>query len=62
MLNGRYDHYYPVEISQKPMFEGLGTPVDDKRLVIYDVGHITPRIQLVGETLAWLDRYLGPVH
>lgn len=61
MLNGRYDHYFPVETSQRPFFRLLGTPPDQKRQVIAEGGHYVPRNQLIGETLAWLDRYLGPV-
>lgn len=61
MLNGRYDHYFPVETSQKPMFLFLGTPSDDKKWIVYDGGHFVPRDQLIKETLAWLDRYLGSV-
>jgi pimeloyl-ACP methyl ester carboxylesterase len=61
MLNGRYDHYFPVETSQRPMFRLLGTPPSQKRQVIYDGGHFIPRPQLIKETLDWLDRYLGPV-
>ena len=34
MLNGQYDHYFPVETSQRPMFRLLGTPADKKRQVI----------------------------
>jgi hypothetical protein len=29
--------------------------------VIAEGGHYVPRNQVIGETLAWLDRYLGPV-
>jgi dienelactone hydrolase/predicted Ser/Thr protein kinase len=61
MLNGRYDHYFPVETAQKPMFMFLGTPKEDKKWIWYDGGHFVPRDQLIKETLAWLDRYLGPV-
>ena len=61
MLNGQYDHYFPVETAQRPMFRLLGTPPDRKRQVISEGGHFVPRTQLVGETLGWLDRYLGPV-
>ncbi|HEX2450576.1 MAG TPA: protein kinase [Gemmatimonadales bacterium] len=61
MLNGQYDHYFPVETSQRPMFRLLGTPADKKRQVISEGGHFVPRTQLVRETLDWLDRYLGPV-
>jgi dienelactone hydrolase len=61
MLNGQYDHYFPVETAQRPMFRLLGTPPDKKRQVISEGGHFVPRTQLVKETLDWLDRYLGPV-
>jgi dienelactone hydrolase len=62
MLNGRYDHYFPVETAQEPMFTLLGTPGKDKRWIVYDGGHLVPPDQLVKETLAWLDRYLGTVN
>ncbi|HEX5387287.1 MAG TPA: protein kinase [Gemmatimonadales bacterium] len=61
MLNGQYDHYFPVETAQRPMFRLLGTPPDRKRQVIAEGGHFVPRTQLVRETLDWLDRWLGPV-
>jgi dienelactone hydrolase len=60
MLNGQYDHYFPVETAQRPMFRLLGTPPDRKRQVISEGGHFVPRTTLVKETLDWLDRYLGP--
>ena len=59
MLNGRYDHFVPSESSQVPMFKLLGAPPDQKRHVVYDGGHFVPRPQLVRESLAWLDRWLG---
>ncbi len=61
MLNGRYDHFFPVETSQLPMFRLLGTAPERKRHVIYDGGHFVPRTLLISEVLDWLDRYLGPV-
>jgi dienelactone hydrolase len=61
MLNGQYDHYFPVETAQRPMFRLLGTPPDRKRQVIAEGGHFVPRTQVVKETLDWLDRYLGVV-
>jgi formylglycine-generating enzyme required for sulfatase activity/dienelactone hydrolase len=61
MLNGRYDEYFPVETSQNPMFQTLGTPPGQKRHVIYEAGHFVPRVQLIQETIDWYDRYLGPV-
>jgi eukaryotic-like serine/threonine-protein kinase len=61
MLNGRYDHFFPVESAQRPFFRLLGTPEADKRYVLYEGGHNVPREKLIGETLGWLDRYLGAV-
>jgi dienelactone hydrolase len=61
MLNGKYDMYFPVETSQKPMFNLLGTPGKDKKLIIYDTGHLVQQTDFIKETLAWYDKYLGPV-
>jgi dienelactone hydrolase len=61
MLNAKYDDYFPVESSQKPFFRLLGTPLEHKRHVVYDGGHMMPRTQLIPEALSWLDKYLGPV-
>lgn len=63
MLNGRDDFVFPLETSQIPLFESLGTPAKDKRHVVYDGGHIAlfNRPDLIKEVLDWLDRYLGPV-
>ncbi len=43
MLNGRYDHFFPVESSQLPLFRLLGTPEKDKKHVIYETGHAPSR-------------------
>jgi dienelactone hydrolase len=61
MVNGRFDHFFPVESSQLPFFRGFGTPEKDKRHVIYETGHSPPRKELIKESLDWFDRYLGPV-
>jgi dienelactone hydrolase len=61
MLNGRYDLAFPYELTVKPMFDLLGTPPDQKELKLYDADHNLPDEEVVKETLAWLDRYLGPV-
>ncbi len=62
MLNGRYDAAFPVESSQLPLFQFLGTPGKDKKHVIYEGGHGNlPRKAVVRESLDWLDKYLGPV-
>ena len=61
MLNGEFDFFFPSETSQKPMFELLGTPPEHKRRLTYPGGHSVPRVEMIRETLGWLDRYLGPV-
>lgn len=57
MLNGRNDFYFPYDTSQKPMFDSLGTPEGQKELRQYDGGHNIPRVVMIKESLAWLDRY-----
>ena len=60
MLNGRYDHFFPSESSSLPFFNLLGTPIADKRQVLFDTGHLIPsRSSLVRETVEWLDKYQG---
>ncbi len=63
MLNGRHDLCcFPVEDSQKPFFDLLGTPQKDKKHIIFEeAGHIPTRGSLGTETIAWLDKYLGTV-
>jgi dienelactone hydrolase len=61
LLNGKYDGYFPPETSSKPMFDLLGTPEKDKKLILYETDHIPPRAEYIKETLAWLDKYLGTV-
>ncbi|HEX7878960.1 MAG TPA: protein kinase [Candidatus Eisenbacteria bacterium] len=61
MLNGEHDFFFPLDTSQRPLFEALGAPPGQKRQVIYPGGHTVPRTEIVKEVLAWLDRYLGPV-
>jgi len=43
------------------MFDLLGTRAQDKRLKLYETDHDPPRNEIIKETLAWLDRYLGPI-
>lgn len=61
MLNGKHDMFFPVDASQKPMFNFLGTPSKDKKIIIYDAGHTVPRDELIKESLFWYDKYLGVV-
>jgi dienelactone hydrolase len=61
MQNGRYDMFFPFDATVKPMFDRLATPPEHKRLVIYETDHFVPQNEYMKETLAWFDRYLGPV-
>jgi len=61
MLNGRYDSIFPYDLFIQPMYESLGTPKADKKLVLFDSDHIPPKEGMVTETLNWLDIYLGKV-
>ena len=61
MLNGRYDHWFPYETSQIPLYNMLGTSEQHKDHYIYDSWHFVPQEELAKETLNWLDKYLGPV-
>ncbi len=57
MLNGKYD----LHLYFKPMFDLLGTPAADKRLILYDTDHIIPLNESIKESIKWLDKYFGPV-
>ena len=61
MVNGRYDYLFPVETTQVPLMDLLGTPEEHKRHRIVDAAHSVPLSDLIRETLDWLDKYLGPV-
>jgi len=64
MLNGDQDHIFPLQTSQRPLFQALGTPSADKKHVLYPGGHeifATQRSQIVQEVVGWLDRYVGRV-
>jgi len=59
MLAGMYENNFETGI--KPLFDLLGTPAEHKQLKSYETDHIPPINEMIKETLAWLDRYLGPV-
>ena len=61
MINGRHDFLFPLETSQRPLFELLGTPEEHKRHALFESAHYVPPTDRIRETLAWLDKYLGPV-
>jgi eukaryotic-like serine/threonine-protein kinase len=62
LLSGRYDAMFPLESSARPMFALLGTPKQDKKHLVYETDHFIPHNELIKETLAWLDKYLGPTY
>jgi predicted esterase len=61
LLNGRYDRALPLHTEARPLYELLGTPPEHKVQHVYETDHFVPQNDLVKETLAWLDKYLGPV-
>jgi eukaryotic-like serine/threonine-protein kinase len=61
MINGRYDFFFPLETSQKALFQLLGTAAARKQHVVLEAAHALPEIPVVTESIRWLDRYLGPV-
>jgi hypothetical protein len=60
MINARWDSFYPLETSGRPLFDNLGAPADQKKLVIIDASHGVlsyDRNRVVAESLDWLDSY-----
>ena len=60
-FSGRYDTDFRFETSSKPFFDRLGTDEQDKKHVVEPTGHFVAPAVVTGETLDWLDKYLGPV-
>lgn len=63
MINGRHDYIFPHDTAQVPLFRLLGTPIKDKRQVVFETAHDVGvmRYEMIREVLAWLDHYLGRV-
>jgi len=63
MISGEYDSTYRFEDRQKPYFQALGAPPADKKHIILPDGHVLTSHwkDVIRESLAWLDKYLGPV-
>jgi formylglycine-generating enzyme required for sulfatase activity/dienelactone hydrolase len=63
LLNGRYDQIFPLERSQYPLVNLLGTPEKDKRHIIFEASHgLLPKNQVIKESLNWFDHYWGSVN
>ena len=62
IIGGRHDFIQSVEMSQMPLLRLMGAPEKDKRLALFETGHVVyPGPDVIKEILDWLDRYLGPV-
>jgi DNA-binding winged helix-turn-helix (wHTH) protein/predicted esterase len=62
MLNGRFDHVFPYEQSQKRLFALLGSAPDKKSHVVLDTGHFAFAPNTIAmHATDWFDRYLAPV-
>lgn len=51
MLNGHYDFFFPVESTQDPFFNLLGSKKDEKKHMVYESSHAIPRNELIKEML-----------
>ena len=60
-LSGRYDLSMPYMTKVKPVFDLLGTPDEDKDLILCDSDHFIPRNTVIKESHQWFDKYLGSV-
>ena len=61
MLAGQRPFGTPFETSQRPLFDLLGSPPEQKRHTVLEFGHALVLEAAAREILPWLDRYLGPV-
>jgi eukaryotic-like serine/threonine-protein kinase len=58
VLSSEFDSVMTLEESRQ-LFDLLGTPATDKKLVVAPGGHFVPRDMLIRHTLDWLDEYFG---
>jgi dienelactone hydrolase len=64
MISGSDDWVFPYETAQKPLFDLLGTPLENKKHVIFPGAHSISweyHKKCDEEIVKWLDRHLGPV-
>lgn len=60
MVNGTNDFVFPMESSQRPLFDLLGTPIENKSKVEYEGDHYQiPKTPVMRDIANWLDRHLG---
>ena len=63
MINGQYDTYFPYNETQRPLFDALRTPDEQKHHELYPTDHniFSHHSEMIKLNLEWLDKYLGPV-
>jgi hypothetical protein len=60
-LSGKYDLSLPYTTKVKPVFDLLGTPEEDKNLILCESDHYIPRNDVIKYSIQWFNKYLGPV-
>jgi len=64
MINNAADATFPLETAQKPLFNLLGVPPEQKKHVLFPGEHSIPwehRSEYHKTIIDWLDQYLDPV-
>lgn len=62
MQNGVYDNFFTLENSVRGLYRRLGTPAQDKHLLLYPTGHsLWVYNEYRKDIFDFLDKYLGPV-
>ena len=59
MINVPNDYFYPLETSQRPFHQLLGSEVKDR--ILLEGGHLPPMNDVAREALNWFDQYPPPV-
>tara|TARA_B100001250_G_scaffold58023_1_gene45035 strand:+ start:36 stop:554 length:519 start_codon:yes stop_codon:yes gene_type:complete len=55
MINGKYDAIFPFETQVVPMFELLGTPKNNKKLITFEGGHELPKNEQIRNMIDWFE-------
>jgi class 3 adenylate cyclase/dienelactone hydrolase len=60
MINGRFDSIWGLDAIMS-MYNLLGTPDNQKKLVLFESDHLSPMADVISETTLWLDQHFGEV-
>ena len=55
MINGKYDAIFPFETQVVPMFDLLGTPKNNKKLITFEGGHELPKNEQIRNMIDWFE-------